>query len=281
MTSDTGVTISGGKTGILLLHDVGGSASDLLPLAQALARVGFSVSCPRLGGRAAGSTERGPDGAGLWLSEADGALFRLKDQCESIVVAGCGYGAILAVEVARSNPDAIQALVLLEPRIWLPAWPGRLASALAGRLPQVWLARLVTLMPRQKPAQAGGTPLSFLKPAATNSASSPPADLIKQVALLLDSAQAAFPSVGQPALLIQKQTTRHAGLASAIALQRQLGGRVESIVIDDGNLDLASGELGEAIAERTQRFAAVVSEEIETRRSNELRRQRVARSSAA
>jgi hypothetical protein len=57
---------------------------------------------------------------------------------------------------------------------------------------------------------------------------------------------------------------------------------VESVVLDDGNLGRGTSQLAEAIAERSQRFIAAVTDEVATRRSNEIRRQRVAtRTSAA
>lgn len=282
MTSNTGVFVAGGKTGILLLHDVGGAAGDLRPFAQSLASAGYTVFCPELSDLADGKTRQGPNGAGLWLSEADRAVFWLKGQCDSLVLVGCGYGAMLGIEVARSNPEAIQALVLVEPRAWLPSWPGRLASALAGLTPQLWLARIAALVPRHGGAGAAAASHLSAPLDVTNGARALPANLVEQVALLLDSTRAALPSVRQPVLLIQMFSTRRAGLSSAIPLQRRLAGRVESIVLEDSNADRVSGQLAEAIAERCQRFVAAVNEEVVSRRGNELRRQQAsARTSAA
>jgi carboxylesterase len=282
MTSDSGVFITGGKTGVLLLHDAGGAAEDMRSIALSLASAGYTVACPELGNRVDGDNRQGPDGPGRWLSEADHAVFRLKGQCDSVAVMGLGYGAMLAIEVTRSNPEAIQALVLLEPRAWLPSWPGRLASALAGFAPQRWLARIAAVVPRR--GGAGPVAASHLSAPLdeTRGARSLSADLLKPVALLLDSARTALPSVTQPVLLIQMHSTRRAGLSSAIPLQRRFAGRVESIVLEDSNTDRVSGRLAEAIVERSQRFVATVNEEVATRRGNERRRQQVAaRTSAA
>ena len=282
MTSESGLFMAGGKTGVLLLHDVGGSAGDLRSLAHAFASAGYTVCCPELADRSGGGTQQGPNGPGLWLSQADQAVFRLKAECDSIVAVGCGYGAILGIEVARSSPDVIQALVLVDPRAWLPAWSGQLASALAARVPQLWIARVASLLPGRKVSRGASVAPSFAQLSATNGEPELQSDLVMQIALLLDSAWAALPSIRQPVLLVQKQTTRRAGLASAAPLQRQLAGRVESVVLDDGNLGRGTSQLAEAIAERSQRFIAAVTDEVATRRSNEIRRQRVAtRTSAA
>lgn len=275
MTSDLGVFIAGGKTGILLLHDLGGSAAELRPLAHAIARAGYSVSCPQLGSHLAASPATGPNGPGLWLSEAEQALSRLKSRCEGVVVLGCAYGSMLGVELARQNAGAVHALILVEPRAWLPSIPGRIASALAGRMPQVWLARLTSLargiLVRRRP-----------EPDATIGATVPAHRLINEIALLLDSSHRALSSVKQPVLLVHRHAAKRAGLDSSILLQRQLGGRVESISVDESGHAGASERLTDGIAERSQRFVATVFEDIETRRGNELRRQRVStRSDAA
>ena len=209
------------------------------------------------------------------LSEAEQALSRLKPRCEGVVVLGCAYGAMLGVELARQNAAAVQALILVEPRAWLPSIPGRIATALAGRMPQVWLARLATLA---QAAMARCSP----QPDVTIGATIPAHGLINEIALLLDSSHSALSSVKQPVLLIHRQAAKRAGLDSSILLQRQLGGRVESILVDESGHAGAGERLADGIAERSQRFVATVFEDIETRRGNELRRQRIAtRSDAA
>ncbi len=275
MTSDLGVFIAGGKTGVLLLHDLGGAAAELRPLAQAMARAGYTVSCPQLGSHLAGSVASGPNGPGLWLSEAEQALARLKARCDGVVVLGCAYGGMLGLELARQNASAVQALVLVEPRAWIPAISGRVATAFARRIPQVWLARLLTSVQR---VVAGPRP-AF---GATNGAVVPADKLTNEIALLLDSAHSALASVTQPVLLVERQGAKIAGLDSSILLQLQLGGRVECVTVDEG-VHVGAGErLLDSISERSQRFVAAVFEDIETRRGNELRRQRVAaRSNAA
>ena len=80
---------------------------------------------------------------------------------------------------------------------------------------------------------------------------------------------------------------RNSGSCS-ILLQRCLAGRVESVMMDDRMDHGGSGQAGahdylvEGIVERSAGFVATLLEENETKRGNQLRRQRVAsRSNAA
>lgn len=270
--TELGLMLPGGKTGVLLLHDVGGSAAELRACATAFARAGFTVSCPQLIGLGDAAAS-GQGSAGMLVSEAEQALSRLKSRCESVVVVGLAYGAMLALELARHNAGAVQAAVLIEPRAWLPSLPVTIPTALSGKINQFWLASLIelaadALQGRNERSRATG-------------GARPTAGTLKGIGKLLDSVHAGLPSIKKPVLLIHRQSNARLGQDGSFLLQRRLGGRVESVMLDRA----ASGvtEHPERLVERIERFVSMLIEEIETRRGNELRRQQVAanRNSAA
>jgi len=280
MKTELGLMLPGGKTGVLLLHDVGGSAAELRSCATAFARVGFTVSCPQLIGLGdAGASGQGS--AGMLVSEAEQALARLKSRCESVVVVGLSYGAMLALELARHNAGAVQAAVLVEPRAWLPSLPVTIPTALSGKINQFWLASLMGLAADALHRGTGPSRgMAGLRPAAAAGARPTPGTL-KSIGKLLDSVHSGLPSIKQPVLLIHRQSNARLGQDGAFLLQRRLGGRVESVM-----LDRSAGaviEHPERLVDRIERFVAMLIEEIETRRGNELRRKQVAanRNSAA
>lgn len=287
MTSELGILDPGGKTGILLLHDLTGTVLDMRPMAQGFARAGYTVCTPRL------SAHEG--GAG-WSSatairQAGQATIRLTAQCAEVIVVGAGYGAMLALEVARQNAAVVPAIVLLEPRTSVMPLCGCIAAAVAGLVPQTWLARLVAstqrapLIPARLSALSIAGDAAVVGGAATGSATQPVPGLtaaaLTDLARLLDSAQAGLASVTQPSLLFHGRTRRRGG-GGSIVLQRRLAGRVESVMIDDAGLTGAHGHLVDSIVDRSARFVATVLDENETMRGNEQRRQRLAgRSTAA
>lgn len=270
--TELGLMLPGGKTGVLLLHDVGGSAAELRACATAFARVGFTVSCPQLIGLGDAAAS-GQGSAGMLVSEAEQALSRLKSRCESVVVVGLAFGAMLALELARHNAGAVQAAVLVEPRAWLPSLPVTIPTALSGKINQFWLASMMEFAANslQGPAER----------ARATAGARPTAGTLKGIGKLLDSVHAGLPSIKQPVLLIHRQSNARLGQDGSFLLQRRLGGRVESVMLDRAAVGVT--EHPERLVERIERFVAMLIEEIETRRGNELRRQQVAsnRNSAA
>lgn len=267
--TELGVLVPGGKTGVLLLHDVGGSAAELRPFAQALARAGWTVSGPQLTGLGSESVP-GHGTAGMLVSEAEQALSQLRRRCESVVVVGIAYGAMLALELARHNAVAVQAAVLVDPRAWLPRLPFPLPTALSGRLKQTWIADLLAVTSRlgPRPTSAG-----VVGPAGAGDRQSGMRDTLRSLSSLLDSVHAGLPAVKQPVMIFHQPESVRSGRDGSFMLQRRLGGRVESVMSDLGPDTLRQPD---QLAERSNRFIAAVLEEIEVRRGNELRRQQVA-----
>jgi carboxylesterase len=275
MKTELGLTFPGSKTGILLLHDVGGAAAELRPQAQALARAGFTVSCPQLIGLGE-DAGAGQGSAGMLVSEAEQALSRLKGKCDSVVAVGIGYGAMLALELARHNGGSVQAVVLIEPQAWLPAPAFRFPAALSGRVKQSWIAAAIGAARRVAGLGREASPASGLLHPGRHDVVSSTAALLG-IGKLLDSVHAGLPAVKQPVLLIHGQSSPRIGRDGAFLLQRRLGGRVESVMLDRADRVTGHDDQGlDFVVERTERFVAAVTEEIETRRGNEARRQKVA-----
>jgi carboxylesterase len=283
MTTDLDISLPGGKTGILLLHDLGGSAAELRGLAQSLQWRGYTVLCPQLVALGPTGSDR-QGGAGMLVSATELALSRLRSRCDSVVVMGQSYGAMLALELARHNASFVQAVVLVEPRAWLPAIRLPVPSAVSGRVSQAFLGRLLAGMQGLtqraalglRPSAAGMTAVS--KPAPQSAAT------LVALGKLLDSVHAGLPSVKQPVLLLHGASKARAGVSGSVMLQHRLGGRIESVMLEDATLaNCQREEASELLAERTERFVAAVLDELETRRGNEARRQKMAagRSSAA
>jgi len=217
----------------------------------------------------------------MLVSEAEQALARLRSRCESVVVVGLAYGAMLALELARHNAGSVQAAVLVEPRAWLPSLPVTIPTALSGKINQFWLASLMGLAARARRGQiASVSSHAGLMPAAS-AETKPAAGTLKSIGKLLDSVHSGLPSIKQPVLLIHRQSNARLGQDGSFLLQRRLGGRVESVMLDR-SAETAI-ENPERLVDRIERFVAMLIEEIETRRGNELRRKQVAanRNSAA
>ena len=174
---------------------------------------------------------------------------------------------------------------------------GTLTAALARLLPQTWLARVIAWTLRSPSMTLQAPALGFVGVGTATSGGTTgtvvglPGAVLIDLAQLLDSAQSGLASVTQPSLLFHGRAQRGKG-GSSILLQRRLAGRVESVMVDDELDDEFDGSgvgrtaahdhVVDGIVERSARFVATVLEENETKRGNQLRRERIAsRSNAA
>ncbi len=128
-------------TGVLLIHGLTGSPTEMAPLAKALRRAGFRTAVPLLAGHGAGHRELL---ATTWQDWRDGLRRDLRDlaqACDDVVVVGLCVGGLLGALLAAEN-SYVRGLVCLSPdlgfRVPGPATPWtRFLLPIAFRVP--WL----------------------------------------------------------------------------------------------------------------------------------------------
>jgi carboxylesterase len=141
------IFIPGKGPGVLCLHGFTGTPYEVAPLARALADAGFAVSAPLLAGHGATAAALAATRWRDWLSSAEAALHQLRSTSNGgpIAIAGFSMGGLLALRLARVQPGAVSALVLMSVPLRLPDWQ---AAVLRGfrRLPSFLReSRLATL----------------------------------------------------------------------------------------------------------------------------------------
>lgn len=277
-SSDKTLILAGGKTGVVLLNDLGAPAGELMGLARHFNEEGFTVALADVGADAATSESLS---ASTLITDAGSVLSRLRQRCGDIMIVGVSYGGVLGLEIARQSKTAVQAVVLVEPRAWLQH--SAVPAPVSRILRQTWVAKLGRAMDRLdrragEPAVADCGRLGLASSAASSASVHDIA-----AAQLLDCLHVTLGEVRQPVLIARRQDAPKIVLDSATLLQRRLGGRVETAIIDDPAVAAVAHTAQIDLAERSARFLASVVDEVATRRDNEQRRRRVAagRSNAA
>ena len=114
----------GGAVGCLLLHGLSGNPADLRPLADELARRGYTVDVPLLPGHGPTAEGTGTAGWHAWRRAVGEAHVRLAQSCSHVVLIGHSMGGALAIiEAVRREPAA---LVLLGVPTFVGDWRARL-----------------------------------------------------------------------------------------------------------------------------------------------------------
>lgn len=129
--------LSGGKTGVLLLHGFSGSPASVLPWAQGLHEAGFTISVPRLTGHGTQWQDLNLTSWEDWYRSAETALATLQANCDRVFIGGFSVGGALALKLAESRGAEIEGLLLLNPSIFDERKFFKLIPALKYLLPSV------------------------------------------------------------------------------------------------------------------------------------------------
>lgn len=267
MTFETqGYYVRGGRTGVLLMHGLCGTPTEMRFVANGLARTGCTVYCPMLAGH--GGTEEDIKGTTWqdWYASAERALDRLREDCDTVIVGGLSTGAVLALLLAARRPADVQGTALLAPTLWLNGW----------LIP--WYAHLFRLVFSKRIANLIGFPdlhphgikderiREFIRNALFSGDSSvaglpsTPGGAVLEHRRLVQAARAELGRIHQPALIIHPREDDYADLDNAWYLQRQLKGMVDMVVLDDSYHIVTVDRQRHVVVERTAAFVANVAQ---------------------
>jgi carboxylesterase len=95
--------LRGGDTGILLSHGFTGTTQSMRYLGEALHRLGYTVSAPRLKGHGISPAAMAKSTAGEWVASLEDALAELRPQCKRVFIGGLSMGGALTLYMAGKH----------------------------------------------------------------------------------------------------------------------------------------------------------------------------------
>jgi len=115
--------LRGGPHGILLFHGLNSSPLEMQFVARGLHRAGFTVRVPTLDGYTHGALRHlTPSSAAEWRQSAQCELDTFKNECQTVAVGGLCIGALLAIGLAATDTQAVDALIAMSPAIHYDGW---------------------------------------------------------------------------------------------------------------------------------------------------------------
>jgi carboxylesterase len=266
-----GYFVAGGRTGVLLMHGLCGTPTEMRFVANGLARVGYTVYCPMLAGHGGSETDIKATSWQDWYASAEKALARLREHCDTVIVGGLSTGAVLALLLAARHPLEVQGTALLAPTLWLNGW----------HIP--WYARLFRLVVSKRVANLIDFPdqaphgikderiREFIRSAlfsgdgSVAGLPSTPGGAVLEHRRLVTAACAELGQIRQPALIIHPREDDYADLDNAWYLQRHLKGLVDMVVLDDSYHIVTVDRQRHVVVERTAAFVAGVAKNAEAK----------------
>ena len=140
----------GGETGVLLLHGVTATTSEVRPLAKRLLNEGYTVSGILLPGHGTTPKNLSQTQSEDWVRASEEAYNELKRECSSVIVGGESVGALLALHLASDHPE-IKGLLLYAPAM-------RLAASLFKKVLLVLVSPFVFSVKKKFPKDREGMP---------------------------------------------------------------------------------------------------------------------------
>lgn len=261
---DHSYRVAGGRVGVLLLHGLCGTPTEMRFVANGLARAGYTVHCPQLAGHCGTEEDIKNTTWQDWYASAEAALVEIRKECDIVIVGGLSTGAVLSLLLAANHPDKVQGTALFAPTLWLNGW----------LIP--WHARLFRMVFSKRIANMIGFPdlhphgikdqriRDFIQSALFSGDSSTaglpntPGGAVLEHRRLVNATKRRIGDIHQPALIVHPREDDYADLDNAWYLQRNLKGMVDMVVLEDSYHIVTVDRQRHVVVDRATTFVEMV-----------------------
>lgn len=263
------IMIPGGRTGVLLIHSLGGTPVELRFVAQSLARLGYTVHCPLLPGLGANTDISGLSSWQDWYRGVETAHDALRETCDTVLVGGLSAGAMLALKLAADRPKDVEALMLFAPTIWPNGWAIPRSLHLFKLVHDRFVARLFKFRQRAPYGIKDERIRNFMLDSfkgdnrALEDLFGRGGAMVLEFRRLVRAVKKQLGSVTQHTVIFHPREDDQSDLKNTMLLQRRLGGLVEVCVLDDSYHMVTLDRQRGYVVDRTVEFASRVMARIE------------------
>lgn len=231
--------IPGGRSGILLIHSLGGSPLEMKAVAHAMSRKGMTVYCPVVPGLTFGTDISGLSTWQDWYKSVAAAFDHMRTVCDNIIIGGASAGSILALRLAAYRQDQACGLMLFAPTLSVNGWAIPKTIKLFHLVTDKWTARLFKF---RTPAPYGikDERVRNFALESLRGSDNMPADItergggtVYEFLSLVRNVRPMLPLVKLHTLIFHPRHDDQSDIKNTMALQRKLGGLVEVSVLDD------------------------------------------------
>jgi carboxylesterase len=127
--------LHGGRSGVLLIHGLTGTPTEMRFVGNGLHKAGFSVSGMQLAGHCGDADDLLATGWHDWYASVSAAAQRLREHVDHLFVAGLSMGAVLALKLAIEQPRAVDGVGLYGTTFFHDGWATPTIGRLAFLLP--------------------------------------------------------------------------------------------------------------------------------------------------
>ena len=239
---DNSFFIRGGPVGILLIHGLTGTPTEMRYLGKGLADSGHTVYGMQLAGHCAGESALLGTRWQDWVASVEAAYAALASEVEHVFVGGLSAGAVLALHLAAARPAALRGIVLLATTLKYDGWSMPVLRHFLPLLPLLIhtpLGRRGRFM-ESHPFGIKDERLRRRVVANMESGNSAAAGLagfpwpsLNEFYKLVRIVKREMPSIDLPALIMHSDHDDTAGMSNVRYLQRHLAGPKKVVLLHD------------------------------------------------
>jgi carboxylesterase len=111
-----------GNVGVLLVHGLTGTPTEMKQFGRTIAKKGFTVACPALAGHCDSIEALTKTTWQDWYRSIENAFDALKEECDQVFIAGLSMGALIALLVAANRKNEVAGVILLSTTFFYDGW---------------------------------------------------------------------------------------------------------------------------------------------------------------
>jgi carboxylesterase len=239
MTTDNSFFHPGGRIGVLLIHGLSGTPTEMKFVGKGLARAGYTVYGMQLAGHCGTEADLLKTGWRDWVASVDAAHAWLSERVDTVIVGGLSMGALLSIDFAARRPDACAGILLYSTTIWYDGWNINRFQ---------WLLPLLLKLPFRdwyrfdeefpygiKDERLRRRVVAQMQSGDSGAAGLPglSAPSLRQLRTLIAIVKKEVPTVHAPALILHASDDDITGVSNALFLQNKLAGPRRTVLLDD------------------------------------------------
>jgi carboxylesterase len=272
---DRSFALGEGRTGFLLIHGLGGTPIELKFVAKGLARQGFKVHCCQLAGHCGSAEDLVASSWQDWYASVEQAFDKLRAECDTVIVGGLSMGSVLALHLAAQRPGQVHGLALYAPTLWYDGWAMpwyrfMMHAGMASPLGR-WIVRNFYQFVETEPYGIKDPTIRAVVVAAMSSGDTTqagilvtPGEAVIQLYRLVKEVKRELPSITAPAFIVQAREDDLSSLKNTEYLQRNLGGLVDTLVLDDSYHIVTVDRQRDLLIDGTVAFGTLLASRLES-----------------
>ncbi len=236
---DKSLYFEGNRIGVLLIHGLGGTPVEMKMTAKGLNKSGYTVVCCQLAGHCGTEEDLLATTWQDWFASVEKALVELKSRCDLVFAGGLSMGAMMALHAAASHPDKVDGCLCFAPTIWYDGFSLPWTRHLLRPLYYTPIGKHLRFVEREpyglkdERVRAAVVKAMFSGDSSEAGILGTPASSISQFWTMIDIIKKELKTIKKPVFIAHAREDDMASLKNVFYLQKNLGGIVETLVLDD------------------------------------------------